>query len=65
MVLYDDPINTARLHEALVVGIATGLVMTRSDVGWMEAEGLLLAASDRTGKRLEDVAASYVETGQV
>ncbi|MCW2524052.1 MAG: hypothetical protein JWO63_2387, partial [Frankiales bacterium] len=53
------------MQAALIVGIATGLVMARSDVTEDEANDLLRAASDRTGLGMAEVAAEYVETGYV
>jgi hypothetical protein len=51
-------------RDDVVIGIAIGLVMVRSEVGEDEARGLLVAASDRTGRTLTAVARSYLDTGQ-
>jgi hypothetical protein len=51
--------------DEVTIGIATALVMRRSDVDEYEARRLLLAACDRTRQTLTAVARSYVETGHV
>lgn len=51
--------------DELVIGIATGLVMSRSAVDEREATELLIAATERTGRDLVDVATCYVRTGYI
>ena len=64
--MFHNPLSAAvtAMSEAMDVGIATGLVMPRSQVSPREAEDLLAAAAERCGKTLVETARSYIDTGQ-